>query len=592
MHTLIAPGVAAEDLGAVTPPRPLRSPFRHDRAADALWGMERPQLDGFRAWTHPEHAPTLDGRAHAGADHLRELVEGHRMMHAWLAANRARLLASDGPLAAFEHGQVRVRVILRNTWAYHRILDASLGPALMVDPTTRAAALAAGSWATGVRDPARLEAAFAAERAALLRLDVPYFLADADGADLLADDGATLARDIFRPGGARRLRGRVERIDTFPLDAHAAILESTLATGHPTHATHATRADAPRPPSPPRQSADWIAAAVAAGDLILQHGFSDEGEAAWLGIGYDPLHDLAQVQVLGSDLLTGTAGIAVALSELHAVTGATRFRQAAAEALAPAARELSGESLPPCLGLAGLAGQLWGAARCASVLGAPLPAWARPAIARGLRRAAEQDPGDVATGAVGLALAALALDPTRRDDVERLVQAWDERAARTPDLTPPTARIRSALPGTDAAQRLLRHRLGASGTPTKKTKEVGDLLVDLAMFASGPLAASIASVRTRLTENRDHPLDLAQLALQASAVTADAWFLDRARALAAARIDAHDRDGRWLPPGGGADQHQLSLLWGIPAVIRLFLRLGSERFPFPQPQLVEQIAPG
>ena len=61
-------------------------------------------------------------------------------MHACLVANRARLLAGDGPLAAFE--RCRVRVILRNTWAYHRILDASLTPAMMVDPITRAAASA------------------------------------------------------------------------------------------------------------------------------------------------------------------------------------------------------------------------------------------------------------------------------------------------------------------------------------------------------------------------------------------------------------------------------------------------------------------
>jgi hypothetical protein len=112
------------------------------------------------------------------------------------------------------------------------------------------------------------------------------------------------------------------------------------------------------------------------------------------------------------------------------------------------------------------------------------------------------------------------------------------------------------------------------------------------MFASGSIAASTASARTRLAEDRNHPLDLAHLALQASAVAGDEWFAERARALAATLVDAHHRDGRWLPPGGGADQHQLSILWGIPAVIRLHLRLGCERLSFPQPQLVEQIAPG
>jgi type 2 lantibiotic biosynthesis protein LanM len=591
MHTLIAPGVAAEDLGAVTPPRPLRSPFRPDPAVGL--GIEGRQRDGFRTWTHPDHAPTLAGQAHAGAHHLREILEGHREMHACLAANRAELLASDGPLAAFARAELHVRVILRNTWAYHRILDASLVPALMVDATTRAAALAAGPWASGVREPERLERAFASERAALLRLDVPYFLARADGADLLADDGTTLASDVFLPGGARRLRGRVEQLDAFPLEAHAAILETTLATGHRPTAARAAETSARIPRAP--HARDWLAAAVAAGDLMLRHGFGDQGERAWLGIAYDPLHDLAQLQVLGSDLVTGTTGIAVALSELHAVTGEPRFRQAAQEALAPLERELADERLPPCLGLCGLGGQLWGAARCAALRGERLPASVRRAADRGLARAAEQDPGDVASGPIGLALAALAIDAGTRDDVERLARVWEPASprARARDLTPPAARIRGALPGVDASWRLLRHRLGAAGTPSKKKKEVGDMLVDLAVLPPPRLlAAATASARARLAENRKPALDLAPLALHAFEATGDAWFFDRARALAAALVDSHRHDARWFAAGGGADRHQLSILWGLPAIVRLLLRVGGARIPIPQPQLLAQFAPG
>jgi hypothetical protein len=123
---------------------------------------------------------------------------------------------------------------------------------------------------------------------------------------------------------------------------------------------------------------------------------------------------------------------------------------------------------------------------------------------------------------------------------------------------------------------------------------MGDLLVDLATLPDNApaIADAKASARAQLTENRSHVLDRANLALEAFRATGDRWFADVAHGIARDLVDAYRETRRWLPPVGGADRHQLSILWGLPAVVRLFLYFGRGEIPFTQPRLVDKFDSG
>jgi type 2 lantibiotic biosynthesis protein LanM len=576
MHTTIADGVPAEDLGAVAWPRPVLTPFPADPILDRLVGRDTESRDGYRTWFPRAHAPTLHGEPCRAADHLAAIQEGHGAMQACLKANRQRLL--DDLLPRFR--DCRVRAILRNTWAYQRIIDASLTPELLREEGVRPAALAASRWAPPGQWGA-LGEVFTHERAALSRLDVPYFLCAVDGTDLLDETGALVAGDVLEPTAYQRACDRLERIDDFPLADHQAMIGSVLGTGH-------ASVCAPPHLGPSSLRVDWTEEAATVGEVVLGHSLRDRGRRVWIGLHYDPRHDFSSLRPLGTDLLGGNGAIAVALAELALATGAQRFREGAVETLLPVEESLAEPD--GLLGLRGLGGRAYAVTRCRAVLMLPRA----PALIEKLERAmaaiGEDDEHDLVDGGLGLGLAAVACGCSV-DRIDRIERRATERAGQG-DRFPARARLRAFLPSPGRALALLRHRRGGPlpnfGRGALSQEESGDALVDLAV--SPPLSQEVRStlgaVRQSLTAGRGPAVALASLALAAFHASGDEWFLERSRGLALAFVEGRRRHGRWLAESTCADQHQLSLLWGLPALIELFLGLADPARQLPSVRLL------
>ncbi|HEX3760041.1 MAG TPA: type 2 lanthipeptide synthetase LanM [Kofleriaceae bacterium] len=590
MPTLIAPGVAAEEIGALTSPRGFASPFRAVPALDAIAGVTRTSRDGFALWHHDAHAPTLAGQPVRAADHLDDLLAGYRALYRAVAARRDELLAPGGPIDAL--AGLLVRVIQRNTWSCYRITQASLAPRLLADPARRAA------WLDGLLAEARSDAERAVARseiAALARLDVPYFLCRTGGDDLLAPDGSVVARGWFDGAALDRVRRRIRDAGDAPGAAREDLVRSAFATGLREPAPPARRIAATRGAEP-----DWLAEAAAIGDLVLAEAIHAGDGIAWIGATLDPFHALRRIDVLGPDLVTGAAGIAIVLADLAAATGLARFRDAARAAISCARRSRRDEPLggaPPAIGaLFGAGARIFALHRCAAALDAPELAAAAAALAATTAAAIpDAAPLDAITGATGLLLSLLAAGAG--SDALDACAGWIDARLAAPDARRSPYPARSAVadlpvpaavaPLADlpsclalAGARLARRTGGAP----RWTADHPALLVQLAL-ADAPCAdraglaarAALAAEARRAVDTAADPLDALDLALIAAHALADAGLAAHARSIGRDLVARHRGDGRWFPDRAVADRHDLSALTGLAALAHAFLRLADPR---------------
>lgn len=582
--TPIAPGVPAQDLGAMASARTFLTPRRSAPLLEALSGGVQPSSEGYLLWNHPEHVPTLAGEPVPIETQLEPLLEGYRAMHAALRRQREALLETGSPLMRM--AGLPVRYIHRTTWTCHRLLQAGLAPSVLVDQTKREALLANAPLAAEAHpEPASERAVTLAEVDAVRALDIPYLRCRTDARALLDADGRVLDEGFFHGSALERARQRLLELDAFALARHEALLCSTLACGHPT-ARRPGRAAKVTHEGPP----DWLAEAVAVGDLLLEEGLGARGSPHWVGREYEPLHALWRMAVLPPDLLTGTAGIAVVLAELHAASGQVRFREAAMGALEATRLAVTHSEHAPWEdeprevgGFRGTGAHLYALHRCAITLGMPeLTETARSlAASLPLERIGARAPLDLVTGAPGLllVLAASGLVPAARV----LAAALAPRLSAAPPSAVPVDFPLQCLPPPASGPALCAARLREAGAPVPwppfplpPPTTSGALLAGLALGQGDELRARLLH---ELQEAASGPasarLDALELALVAASSTGEPLWREHAERLGRSLLAEHRATGRWFPDRLAADAQEPSALWGLGAVAHALLRLHS-----------------
>lgn len=575
----IAAGLAAEDLGALTPSRELRLPVAAVPAHEALTGARRPSRDGYILWTPVDHAPVLGGAPARAVDHVESLLEGYRAMQAAIFARREELLSASGPLAAL--AGLPVRVVHTSTWRSIRALHAGLDPDLLTDVARREAYFAAVLGASGLPEDRR--AALRAEIAALSDLAIPYFLCRTDGDALLDGEGRTLVEGFFTGSALSRVTRRVHEARAQPAAGREDLVRSTLATSHGAGASRhvATIEDGP--------AVDWLAEAVAVGDQILGAAVRAGGGLSWIGLTYDPAHDLRWIDVLKPDLVTGSTGLSIVLADLFVASGHERFRDAALGAIA-ATRAAAAEARVDAGALRGAGAHLYGLHRCGVALGASELTDAANELARALesQRVSARATLDLATGVAGLVLAAVACDA---EPLARALAAQLEPRLADADLArspyPSGALLARRLPdlqgGISLTAARLARRFGIAlrcgpdrgAAPTSS----GAHLARLATFAAagGDRERLAAGVAAFLASDRRAPgadrLERLDVALTAARTLASPELHRAATQLGRAMVAERRAEGRWFPDRSAANCHDLSALWGLGAVAHALLRL-------------------
>jgi lantibiotic modifying enzyme len=610
--TPIGEGAAAEDIGAMTPPRQFTTPFRFEYSP-AIGELLGPVLseDGFVQWQKFDYAPTLLGAAVAPAEYFDAVAAGYRSMHDHLSRHRCALAEDDGPLASL--GGVPVRHIVRDTWSCMKIIDSSLRAPLLVDGIRREhfldGLLRSGVVDGGVEDEAL--ACLQSEIDAFRDLDIPLFRSRPGDSDLSLTNGGTVA-GYFTGNAMERVWQRLREIDCVDVDEQIDLLRSNLATGaHPPPVPAVRRTSDVDDPG----DGNLVERAVQLGDAILSHAFRGDGDLSWLGLTHHPAHGLRAVEVLRPDVLTGTGGLAILFADLYRVTCLARFADAAVAALGStrrimvdAPRLFARLRLEPrrsdsvaCGRWYGIGSQILSLRHVGRRIGEPeieKLAWQYLEVVD-LEQLARRAPADVVGGLAGLLSVVLSdvetpgsvLERIAIDLVEAILDRLDADGMRVVHPYPNVPGPCGAFPDGVGGVRLLlarsrpllddgvRSRVdewcdSLDGARAPASTPYQQLLADLSDDVEQPEAAA----RARAFIERDPTeltscelLDVIEIALAGANPAAGPR---RSKAVAAAwmLVERRRSTGSWYPETYAADRHNLSISNGVAAVAHAFLR--------------------
>ncbi|WP_062349305.1 type 2 lanthipeptide synthetase LanM [Herbidospora yilanensis] len=618
---VIAGGVQAQDIGCLA----------------ALQEQVAKNSAGFPyGWEAPPYRPTWGaGELADPRDYADEVAEGYRQMQECLARNRELLADARGPLALLEDAPVRY--IWRSTFDCVDMLRMSVSPAALVDGVAREVILAhlfRSAMGTLRVDPDRTDILEIIEQEidAFRRMDVPLFMSRPSSDSVFTPDGAEIPGH-FAGTAWRRLQDRVADLAGFPLDEHVAVLETCLditgAGDLPTSfpgpgrrprsireiGFHAFELSG-RPDGPPSETLLARAAEVA-GEVLDAAVSLGADRSAWLGVVNYPAHGLDQVEPLHGDLLTGTAGLAVFLSELYANTGAPAHWTAAQEALdatvefvtlAPQSafyRRMNG-GIAAVGAFVGVGSAIYALSRCGDALG----------DARLVERAADLLPlaetelkgvtsAEPVLGRAGLLLALHKL----REAAPAGVPAADALAARLHEelLAEFTSNGRPKLPypvdvpilgGLPAGVDGLVWALASSAAALGETgTAAGPLLAHpFSLDTPGSLLAAVATAHTLTGEVPDdlrervarHCAPIAgrscaalvvdaEVAIHTARLTGDDTLTRSAGGLAEELLRRRDHTGRWFADRRRADRMALSAVDGLAAAGLTLLRLADDQ---------------
>jgi type 2 lantibiotic biosynthesis protein LanM len=181
-----------------------------------------------------------------------------------------------------------------------------------------------------------------AERAALVSLNVPYFVTPSDGAAICDLEGIS-AQTAAMPGLVRAAT-RLQALDQNEIDWQTEVIRENLnqQSGAPSNRKASPSVDLGIAPAPEmtmfKAEADKIAAELA------QHAIRRGRSAAWIGLDWLGDSEVFQLVCLGPDLYNGATGIALFLAAHGAVRGHAPSAELAVAGLAHIRRNLNSRS--------------------------------------------------------------------------------------------------------------------------------------------------------------------------------------------------------------------------------------------------------
>jgi type 2 lantibiotic biosynthesis protein LanM len=296
------------------------------------------------AGTSVPNLPHVAGRYAKFGDHIDDFVRGFEDYARFLM--RARDHAAVGDLLEGFTGLL-VRKVVRPTRFYYMLLQRLKNHRTMDDGaawSAQADFLARLSdWDEGADPLWQLQAA---ERAALLQLNVPYVVAGSDGNEIGDTCGRSIRSDATP--GLDRARARLRALDEPDIAWQVEVIRQNTGTVSRSQDAPATAARDGRvlrgvEASTPSRDAFVAEADKIAAD-IARHAIRRGPAAAWIGLDWLGDSEVSQLVPLGADLYNGLSGIALFFAAHAGVTGSAQSRELALAAVAHARKGLRGRN--------------------------------------------------------------------------------------------------------------------------------------------------------------------------------------------------------------------------------------------------------
>ena len=269
--------------------------------------------------------PHVGGRHASLAEHLDDFVWGFQEYAGYLSRDPVQGDVFDG------FAGLPVRKVVRPTQFYsmllHRLrddrhMDDGVLWSVQADFLARLA-----DWDHDVDPRWPLQRA---ERSVLLELNVPFFVMRSDGTEI-TDAAGTVVPTSATPG-LQRARDRMRRLDDRQIAWQVELIRQATSSVSPSAAIDDRPRQLVQAGIPTRE--EFVAEAAAIAEEIAAAAIRRDRAAAWIGLGSVAASDVSQLAVLGHDLYSGNAGIALFLAA-HAK--AARCESSAEQALAAVA---------------------------------------------------------------------------------------------------------------------------------------------------------------------------------------------------------------------------------------------------------------
>ncbi|MFD4016414.1 type 2 lanthipeptide synthetase LanM family protein [Streptomyces sindenensis] len=334
---LLVGDTSALDMSAIGGGRAASSPIETADWAEA--GTDRMRLVRRAGrFTESANRPRLDAEPADPCAYTEALCDGFRAGYTAIHDHRDELLGTDGPLRRFAEDEVRV--VPRPTWTYTTLLDESTHPDLMRDAAERHRVLSL--LRTPLLGVPALSGVEDEEIAELWCGDVPVFATRPGSGRVWSGTGRTVvapAPDGAAPGavvltGLARVEAKVRAMDTVDRQDQERIIRTAMVSTSP---------EPPHRPGPGSRTPgaatapepeQLLSAARSVGDQLVSLAYRHEGRTNWIGL--ELLGERYwRLTPMAADLAGGYTGPALFLAQLAALTGVSRYAEAAREALAP-----------------------------------------------------------------------------------------------------------------------------------------------------------------------------------------------------------------------------------------------------------------
>lgn len=256
-------------------------------------------------------------------------------------------------LARFRN--LTVRKIIRPTRFYYLLLERLRNDRSMSDGI---------AWSTQADFIARLSdwntegdprwALHSAEREALLRLDVPYFVTSTTNSNI-TDQFTTAVRSAAATG-LDRANDRLKRMSVREIEWQLEVIQQSAYAGTGSDKESNSICSSTRRLN---TSGDFLREANVIAARLDAYAVKESGSAAWIGLNWVGDGEAVQLGALNPSLYNGVSGVGLFLAAHYHATGDARSRKLALEAIGGICSTLNGRNsgrLARALGIGGITG--------------------------------------------------------------------------------------------------------------------------------------------------------------------------------------------------------------------------------------------
>lgn len=271
-------------------------------------------------------SPRLSGRFVEAVQYHKEIKKGFALAYRFLQSLRGELLQKGGWFDRFSN--LPIRAIMRATNFYGCLQLESLHPNANLRGLDQEFVLK-DLW-TITRNHACFKRVIASERRQLLNGDIPYFATTPNSTDITGGDGTVIESILIRSGLAVA-EERLQRMGEADLNFQLWVVDAALQSMSVANTTLL------QAKGYPRACSDFLDAAIACGDRLVETAITHEEQNSWLCLafegGNDPEIVSCKLGIVDHDLYSGLLGIALFLGYLYSHTGNENFKETAQRCL-------------------------------------------------------------------------------------------------------------------------------------------------------------------------------------------------------------------------------------------------------------------